>query len=337
MSNIRKSKSRSKEEKLSILNKRYSEFDPQEITIDHAFNHFIVERMSRGNSPVTIQDYQRMYKKLNFLPDLDTKVLPCSTIIGDDFRLAFILSLGNVSQQTVNHYLRSFRAFGNFCEEQGYIEGFNCPIKEVDPPLKNVYTEQELELLMKEPSLEDFVMYRDYAITAFILTTGARVSTVINIHLSEIDLDSGYVYFNYTKTHKTIPVGLEYKCINILRKYINRWRNFASTKEDEYLFCSVDETQLDRTSLYKSLCKYNKACGVDKTGIHLLRHTFAKMWIQSGGDIFRLAKVLTHSELEMVKRYYNIYRTDLKDAVESHSALSQIKSKGRKTIKTAHK
>lgn len=335
MGNIRKSKTRSRAEKQEILNRRYSEFDPNEITVDHAFSHFIVERMSRGNSKVTIDDYKRMYKKLHFFPNVEN--LPCSGIAHDGFRAAFIQSLGQVSQQTVNHYLRSFRAFGNFCEEQGYIIGFNCPIKEVDPPLKNVYTEKELELLLKEPSIEDFVSYRNYAVTAFILTTGARVSTVINIRLSEVDLESGYVYFNYTKTHKTIPVGLDYKCINILRKYIHRWRNFPSTREDEYLFCNYEEGQLERTSLYRSLCDYNKKCGVEKTGIHLLRHTFAKMWIQSGGDIFRLAKVLTHSELEMVKRYYNIYRTDLKDAVESHSALSQVNTKGRKTINNAHK
>ena len=332
MGNIRKSKSRSKEEKQSILNKRFSEFDPNEITVEHAFSHFIVERASRGNSKVSIDDYKRMYKKLHFFPDIEN--LPCSGIAHDAFRLAFIKSLGDVSQQTINHYLRSFRAFGNFCEEQGYLEGFKCPIKEVEPPLKNVYTEKELELLLKEPDIEDFVAYRDYAVTAFILTTGARVSTVINVRLSEVDLESGYVYFNYTKTNKTQPVGLDLKCINILRKYIYRWRNFPSTKQDEFLFCSMEETQLNRTSLYRSLCEYNKKCGVDKTGIHLLRHTFAKMWIQSGGDIFRLAKVLTHSELEMVKRYYNIYRTDLKDAVESHSALSQIKTTGRKSIKS---
>jgi integrase/recombinase XerD len=89
---------------------------------------------------------------------------------------------------------------------------------------------------------------------------------------------------------------------------------------------------MSRGGLCQSIAKYNTDRGVKKTSLHLFRHTFAKMWLQGGGDIITLARVLTHSELEMVKRYANIYDTDVRDAIRKHSALSQLKLNTGKTL-----
>ena len=74
-----------------------------------------------------------------------------------------------------------------------------------------------------------------------------------------------------------------------------------------------------------------------ESSLHLLRHTFAKNWITSGGDIISLAKVLTHSELDMVKRYSNLYGEDVKEEIEQHSTLSQIRQTSGKTLKSTSK
>ena len=90
---------------------------------------------------------------------------------------------------------------------------------------------------------------------------------------------------------------------------------------------------MSRGTLVKSIKEYNNDRGVQKSSLHLFRHTFAKMWITSGGDIIALAKVLTHSELEMVKRYANLYSSDLKAEVSEHSALAQVGSRKGQSIK----
>lgn len=59
------------------------------------------------------------------------------------------------------------------------------------------------------------------------------------------------------------------------------------------------------------LARYNRSRGVEKTSAHLYRHTFAKKWIMNGGDIFRLQKILGHSDLSVVKEYVQIFGTDL--------------------------
>ena len=325
-----------KKKRLDTLNS-----DVDEYTIEYCWLAFMVNRETRGNTPASLDAYRRFYKKLCAVvppdpnPELDIPKWGISFIDEDVFKVAFVNSLKDkngkpVSQQTVNHYLRSYRAFGRFCEEQGYIPaGFSCPVKEVEPPLKEVYSEAELKKLLKEPNIEDFVAYRSFAIINLILTTGARSNTIRNIRIRDFNPETGYIRFNTTKAHKVIEEGLDNNCVEVLRKFVERWRSFADTDPDEYLFCNVDEHQISRDSLCKSIAKYNNDRGVEKTSLHLFRHTFAKMWLTSGGDVVSLARVLTHSELEMVKRYANLYSSDVKQEIQQHSALAQIKGKTR--------
>ena len=325
-----------KKKRLDTLNS-----DVDEYTIEYCWLAFMVNRETRGNTPASLDAYRRFYKKLCAVvppdpnPELDIPKWGISFIDEDVFKVAFVNSLKDkngkpVSQQTVNHYLRSYRAFGRFCEEQGYIPaGFSCPVKEVEPPLKEVYSEAELKKLLKEPNIEDFVAYRSFAIINLILTTGARSNTIRNIRIRDFNPETGYIRFNTTKAHKVIEEGLDNNCVEVLRKFVERWRSFADTDPDEYLFCNVDEHQISRDSLCKSIAKYNNDRGVEKTSLPLFRHTFAKMWLTSGGDVVSLARVLTHSELEMVKRYANLYSSDVKQEIQQHSALAQIKGKTR--------
>ena len=94
---------------------------------------------------------------------------------------------------------------------------------------------------------------------------------------------------------------------------------------------------MTRSGLTSAIRNYNLRRGVNKTSIHLFRHTFAKNWITSGGDLITLSKVLTHSELEMVKRYSNLYAYDVKEEMEQHSALSKLRTKSGATLTTKHK
>ena len=322
---------------------RFTE-DPDAPTIAACWSFFIINRRARGNTEASIAAYERFYKKFSTMipPDENGLVVPrfpISMLDDDGVRLIFIKSLVGkdgkpVSPQTVNHYLRSYRSFGNFCVDEGYLaEGFNCPIKEVEPPLKDVYTEAELKKLLKEPSIEDFVAYRSYAVITLILSTGARSNTLRNLKIKDFNAETGYIKFNTTKAHKVIEIGLDAKCVDVLTRYVRRWRSFKDTTPEEYLFCNTHEEQISRDTLCKSIAAYNKSRGVEKTSLHLFRHTFAKMWITGGGSIISLAKVLTHTELEMVKRYSNLYSADVKKDVEKYSPLAQLKIEPKKSIK----
>lgn len=87
----------------------------------------------------------------------------------------------------------------------------------------------------------------------------------------------------------------------------------------------------------QSIARYNTRRGVQKTSIHLFRHTFARKYlIDCGGDAFTLQKLLGHSTLAMTKRYCTIYDADLTKNYDNFSPLAQMKASGAK-IKTPAK
>ena len=95
---------------------------------------------------------------------------------------------------------------------------------------------------------------------------------------------------------------------------------------DDFLFVTVYGEQFTKDTMGEVLRHYNWSRGVEKTGIHLFRHTFAKNWILNGGDMFRLQKVLGHSTLDMVKQYVNLYSADLKRDYDQFSLFDRAKA-----------
>lgn len=332
-----------KEDKQRRLDNKHKEWQHPEYDIEYCFNSFIVVQMERGNSKQTISFYNQFFNKykcyLNDFYKQTPKTVPVEMLTTDMAQFAFMeyLKKQGLGQQTINSYLRAYRAFGNWCEEEGFLDGFKCPIKEVEPPLKQVYTDKELSLLMVKPNIEDFADFRTYCIISLILNTGARSNTILNIRLCDLELDEGYITFNKLKNHGIVRLGLERKVKRDLAEWVNFWRYGKGAEENDFLFCNEYGEQLSRSALSKSIRVYNNSRGVDKTSIHLLRHTFAKKWITSGGDIISLARVLTHSELEMVKRYANLYGEDVKKEIMEHSAISQMKTNSGKTLKNQKK
>lgn len=313
---------------------------PTQWTVARAFRQFEAYQTNKGNSAQTINFYKSFYRKYSkFVEEYfhgSTKEADINILESEFILRAFIgwIQDQDVSEQTINAYLRGYRAFGKFCLEREYIKKFHCSISEVQPPVKEVYSQKELEALMKRPSISDFVNFRCYCVISLILNTGARCNTILNIKIKDIDFETGYITFNTLKNRSVVRLGLEHKTQRDLADWVETWRLGKDATKEDYLFCNEYGEQLSRSTLTQSIARYNRAHGVEKTSLHLLRHTYAKNWITSGGDIVTLAQVLTHKELNMVKRYANLYNTDVKKAIEVHSTIAQMKQKSGNTLKT---
>lgn len=324
------------------LEKRLTEdFTKEELnyTVDFCWSDFMWQQETKGSAKATLDYYGRFYIKFcKFIREwLNTteKEMPIVTLTKmNEIQLLFVKSMGEVGQQTINNYLRAYRSFGNFCEKQGYIDGFKCPIKEVEPQIKQVYTDGELKKLLVKPNINQLNEYRNWVIINLILSTGARCNTIINIKLNDVNLEERSIIFNTTKAHKTCRIPLNITITRILNEYIYY---YGECSKQGYLFFNECGEQITRSGLGTAIQRYNRKRGVEKTSLHLFRHTFAKKWLQDGGDIFTLQKVLTHSELTMVKRYANIYDSDIITAVNEHCALNQIKAVGGQRITTIRK
>jgi integrase/recombinase XerD len=75
------------------------------------------------------------------------------------------------------------------------------------------------------------------------------------------------------------------------------------------------------------LYDYNKRRGVEKTGIHRYRHTFAKQWIINGGNVVSLSKLLGHSSLDITENYIHLLVSDIAEQVNEFNVLDKFYSR----------
>ena len=93
------------------------------------------------------------------------------------------------------------------------------------------------------------------------------------------------------------------------------------------MFCNVKGIKLIPRVLQDNICSYNKSRGIKTTSIHVFRHTYARMWIVAGGNMFSLQRLLGHSTLEMTKQYVNLYSNDLKNNYNDLNPLERLSIK----------
>ena len=330
---------------------------------------FTNEQTARGNSDYTIAYYKRCFKKLykavafmyedgnkdfietlynNAPADLDPLAwagmnFPIAIMQDLDLQLQFVEYLRDieeVNEQTINSYLRGLKAILKYCVSNGWVEDRPFVINEKEPPIKQVYTDSELKKLLRKPPItaDGFAVYRNWVVINHCLSTGNRVNTIVNIKVGDVDLDSGFLLVQVQKSGKTARIPLPRKYIKILREYIALWHtnDDGSINTNDYLFCNEAGEKITPEGLKKAIAEYNRRRGVEKTSMHLFRHTFAKNWITSGGDIASLQKILGHNTIAMAQRYANLFSEDIKPKVEQHAAITKFKGRGgkRKTINT---
>ena len=135
------------------------------------------------------------------------------------------------------------------------------------------------------------------------------------------------MFYRHTKNRKAQVIPLCSAMVAILREYL-RHRDGETA---DYLFCTETGSQLMENGLRQSIARYNTRRGVQKTSIHLFRHTFARKYlIDCGGDAFTLQKLLGHSTLAMTKHYCAIFDADLTKNYDNFSSLAQMKSNSAK-------
>lgn len=216
--------------------------------------------------------------------------------------------------------------------EEGYIAHFKMKAIKTDKNHIETYNEQELKLLLKKTDIKkcSFTEYQSWVMTNFLFSTAVRQRSLMHIKIKDVDFFNRVVYVNVTKNRKPLIVPLNQTMVNILNEYL-KYRNHKT--DDEYLFCNVFAQQLVKSTCYHMLYDYNKRRGVEKTGIHRYRHTFAKQWILNGGNVVTLSKLLGHSSLDITQNYINLLVSDVAKQVNEINVLDKFYGMARIKIK----
>jgi len=280
-----------------------------DFTVSEAIEHFLKKGKARNLSANTIEMYTiRLQVFQRFLSNKSMLVMDITRDTINDYTL-YLKESDTRNDVTVLSYLRDMRVFLYHCMEEGHLPTFKIKLPKIDKPLKETYTDTELQALLKKPNVKkcDFTEYKIWVMTNYLIATGNRISSILNIKINDLDFDNALIQVNVTKNRKAQLIPMSATLATVLQEYLV----YRKGESGQYLFCNTYGEKGDTRTYQEMLARYNNTRGVKKTSAHLYRHTFAKKWILNGGDIFRLQKILGHSDLTMVREYVNMFGNEI--------------------------
>ena len=298
------------------------------VTFEDGCNKYLDNCRQRNLREGTINHYKQSYTQFYKYFDAD---MPVEEFTSDMYK-QYVVYLKNTLQNdvSINSYLRDLITTLHFLMNEGYVEPFKMQAIKVDRTNVETYSDDELRTLLQKPNIKkcSFTEYQSWVMTNFLFSTGVRQRSLINIKVKDVDFDNNVVYVNITKNRKPLLIPINQTMAHILNEYLKYRKH--NNKED-FLFCNVFGEQLVKSTCYHMLYEYNKRRGVETTGIHRYRHTFARQWILNGGNVVSLSRLLGHSSLQITQNYINLLVSDVAKEVDTINLLDKFSN--RKKIK----
>lgn len=188
----------------------------------------------------------------------------------------------------INARLRALFVFLRFSFSKGWAERYLLSQLKEDEYAKEPYSEEDLKKLLERPTSGNWSEWRSWAVINLLIATGIRVSTIVNIKISDVDFEHGILYLRKLKNRKQQTLPIPSSLEDALSHYLQLWE----WNPDDFLFAGIHKEQLKPHSLESSIRRYNLSRGVSKTSVHLFRHTFAKNYVLAGGGMMQLQAIL---------------------------------------------
>lgn len=300
-----------------------SEFSKANISYKSLLELHVKQCKLKNLATVTIDGYRTASR---YFLDFAGSDLMCDDVTQDVIN-EYCLHLQTVYKpQTVNSYLFKISPTVLFGIERGYIPHqiqFTHVVEQ--ETIKDIYSQEELEILLKRPQNGDFSDFRAWVIINTFLATGIRASELRALRVKDIHLDSDYITLNQTKSREAriIPIP------TALHMILEEWLQVRNTCGDDVLFCNIFGEPLQRTVLQSLVKRYSLKCGVQKYGLHLYRHTFITLSIRKGMSPIMLKRITGHKTMKMLDHYYAFNPTDLVNIVDTYNPLEDFKPKAR--------
>ena len=263
----------------------------------------------------TLQSYKRDIEQ--YQESIDKNGLNYFKVNSSDIENYFeVLKEMNKKTSTISRNLATIRAFYQFLLRTKKIKndptsGLHSPKVEKKAP--SILSSQEVELLLEQPKNIDLKGIRDKAMLEFAYATGMRVTEIISLNISDVNLEQGYVVCNTGLKKRTIPLGTI--SLKALKDYIEKARPILIKDESiTALFVNVNGKRLTRQGFWKIVKYYKEQAHITKDITpHVLRHSFATHLLQNGADLKAIQTMLGHSDISSTQVYMQFQNDDLKD------------------------
>ena len=296
------------------------------LTLREACEKYLDNCRQRNLSEYTIMHYRENYRHYYNFFGAD---IPIAEITKEKYA-AFLGYLRTVSDndRTIRCYQRDLITVLHYLMREGYLEPFEMQTIKVGRSSVETYTDEELKILLKKPDMKTctYLEYQCWVMVNLLFSTGIRQRSMLHLQVKDVDFENALLTVRVTKNRKVLVLPLNHTMVSIFKEFLKHRQH--KSKED-WLFCNIYEQQLVKPTCFRMLADYNKRRGVETTGIHRFRHTFAKQWILNGGNVVTLSKLLGHSSLNITQNYINLLTTDLAKQVDEINLLDKYASRKR--------
>src|SRR5690625_4582788 len=308
------------------VNVESSEIDLMNDDFSENLNAFLTDLKHRNRSEYTVEYYRRELR--NFMHALEgqrirTRLRSITSDLITDGYVRYRYEVDGVEHATIAATLRALRAFLNWAVGKGIIEEnpmSKVKIGEPKPPRIETFSRDQIRDILSQPDPKLFVGLRDLTIMALMIDTGVRVRELCDIKVDDVRFPDAQILIDGKNGEdRLVPMQTQTK------RLLNRYIKARGASPVEWLFITNEDRQMNRDSVRRRIAKYGRMANIKnvRCSPHTFRHTFAKMSVQNGADIFTLQRILGHKSMDMVRRYVNMFGGDIKEA---HSRFSPFEN-----------
>lgn len=265
-------------------------------------------KQTKKSSANTVASYMRDIKKFDsYIENLSADFLKVNSKTVNSY-----ISDMQTKGQAVSSVLRSIaslKAFYRYLVSLGKVS--NNPFEEINPPKLperniSVLTSKETDLLLSQPVAVGFKGCRDKAMLELLYATGIKVTELIALKTTDLNLQENYISCGEGLKSRNIPLGSI--ALNALKEYLPmRNSNILIDDENDYLFVNISGGKMSRQGFWKIIKFYADKAKIKKDITPgTLRHSFAVHLIESGAEVSAVQEMLGHTAEFSTKIYSDV-------------------------------
>ena len=278
-------------------------------------------RLEKGLSENTIKAYSNDCQAFNKWLFIKKRYAATDSSESDIENYLKYLKSINLSSSSINRKLSSLKHFFNYLSKTKLLK--SNPVLNISGPKKSKALPKSLSIidvnsLIEAPDCTNFIGLRDRAMIELMYATGVRISELINLEYSNIDLNRSLIkVMGKGGKERIIPFGDD--ALSWLTNYIEfRRKNNLSLNSRDF-FISQQGRKITRQAFWHRIKIYLKALGLSMDiSPHTLRHAFATHLLNNGADLRSVQMLLGHSDLSTTQIYTHIAKQRLSDMVKQH-------------------
>lgn len=232
----------------------------------------------KKTSKNTSTSYERdLHKLQRFLQSQSVETISAVTVTNLNSYILY-LEKQQFAPSTISRNIAAIKSFYHYLMKNGKVtndisEALKPP--KVEKKVPEVLSKEEMQQLLEQPALDTGKGIRDKAILELMYATGIRVSELISLKLSDVNLGLGYINCREQSKERVVPFHGE--AGKALEVYINRSRKqLLGEKENEHLFVNCSGGSISRQGIWKMLKSYAKKAGIEsEITPHTIRNSFA--------------------------------------------------------------